>query len=189
MTREPVLAVVFLTWCSIGLAGAVFAIRRAPAVTLALFGWVLGGVGGFAIARLVSEHHVPQNVALGSSIGLVALAMLGVFATTATPPARTLKLAAAWVALASPFAIAGTTLSLLYACPMYVRGGYCHYDFDMLGGWLSGVVILLTGDLAVLVLTLMWSARQARPATSPHDHDAPGRTILMRSPSDSVASP
>ncbi len=167
------LTVVFLTWCSIGLAGAVLAIRRAPAVTLALFGWVLGGVGAFAIARLASEHHVPENVALGASIGLVALTLLGVFVSRATPPARTLKLAAAWVALASPFAIAATTLSLLYACPMYVRGGYCHYDFDMLGGWVSGVVILFTGDLVVLVLTLLWSARQARLAVSRHDHHTP----------------
>jgi len=173
MTREPVLAGVFLTWCSIGVIGAVLAIRRAPAVTLALFGWVLGGVGGFAIARLASEHNVPKNVALGASIGLAALALLGVLVTRATPPARTLKLAAAWVALASPFAIAATTLSLLYACPMYVRGGYCHYDFDMLGGWLSGVVILFTGDLVVLVLTLLWSARQARLAPSRQDHDVP----------------
>lgn len=51
--------------------GAVLANRRAPAVTLALFGWVFGGVGASAIARLASEHNVPADVAWGATAGLL----------------------------------------------------------------------------------------------------------------------
>jgi hypothetical protein len=162
MKHEPLLATIFITWCVIAVLGGVLAIKRAPAVALALFGWVIGGLAGFVIGRLASEHGVPQAVALGSSIGLAALGLLGLVVTRATPPARTLKLAAAWVALVAPFALAATVFALLFACPLYVQGGYCDYDIDLLGGWMSGVAVLLVGDAIVLVIALLWSAHQAR---------------------------
>jgi hypothetical protein len=102
------------------------------------------------------------DLAFGSSIGLATLGLLGLVLTRPKPPGRTLKLAAAWLALAAPFAVAATVFALLFACPMYVRGGYCHYDVDLLGGWISGVAFLLVGDAIALAMTLLWSARQAR---------------------------
>jgi hypothetical protein len=162
MKHEEMLAVVFVVWCVLGVLAGVIAFRRAPAVAMALFGWVLGGVAGLVIGSRTTHHGVPETVALGSSIGLVTFGAPGLALLRPRPPARTLKLAAGWLALAAPFAVAATVFALLFACPMYVRGGYCHYDVDLLGGWMSSVGFLLAIDAIALVTALLWSTRQAR---------------------------
>ncbi len=72
------------------------------------------------------------------------------------------------VALAAPFVAVALAYLLVTACPLYrTRGAeYCFYDFDMLGGWASGVAIAIGLDLLGIAFLLGVSARQARKAGS-----------------------
>ena len=74
---------VFTIWAAacVGL-GAVF-LRRAPAVTLALGGSLLGAVAGFLVGNADGPAEVPAYTSLGASIGLYAVGLLGLLTTSA----------------------------------------------------------------------------------------------------------
>jgi hypothetical protein len=156
---------IFVAWAmACAVVGAV-CLRRAPAVSLAVFGSVLGAVAGYLVENADGPAEVPAYTALGASIGLVANGVLGMLATTARPPSAPLR-RAAWVTLiAGPIAAVVLTNLLGYACPLYVSGrraGFCNYQqIDMLGGWMSGVIVAFVFDAWFVAGLLFFSARQA----------------------------
>lgn len=163
---HPTLLVqIFIVWVvSCASVGATF-LRRAPAVSLALFGSVLGAIGGFLVGNADGPAEVPAYTAVGASIGLFANGGLGMLATTARPPSETLR-RAAWVALIAGPLVAGVLAMLLQVgCPLYITGrrtGYCNYqEVDQLGGWVSGVIAAFLVDAWVVAGLLLVSARQA----------------------------
>jgi hypothetical protein len=63
----------------------------------------------------------------------------------------------------APFAAAGLTVLLQLACPLYISGktsGFCNYQgVDVLGGWVSGVIVAFLVDavfVAGLLLVSSW---------------------------------
>ena len=58
------------------------------------------------------------------------------------------------------------TVLLQVACPLYVTGrrsGFCNYqEADLLGGWLSGVIVAFLLDAWFVTGLLLVAARQAR---------------------------
>jgi hypothetical protein len=70
------------------------------------------------------------------------------------------------VLLVAPLAGAGLTLSLRYACPLYVSGkdsGFCNYHgVDVLGGWVSGVIVAFLVDAVVVTGLFVVTAWQVR---------------------------
>jgi hypothetical protein len=72
------------------------------------------------------------------------------------------------VLLIAPFAAGVLTVFLQTACPLYVTGkhtGFCNYQGeDLLGGWVSGVIVAFLCDAVFLAIVLGVSARQARMA-------------------------
>src|SRR5262245_32205608 len=143
----------------------VLCLRRAPAVSLAVFGSVLGAVAGYLIENADGPAEVPAYTAVGASIGLVANGVLGMLATTARPPSAPLR-RAGWVTLiGTPIAALVLTMLLEYACPLYVSGrraGFCNYQqIDQLGGWVSGVIVAFLFDAWFVAGLLFFSARQA----------------------------
>jgi len=62
---------------------------------------------------------------------------------------------------------------LRVACPLYVTGrrsGFCNYqEADLLGGWLSGVIVAFIFDTWFVAGLLLWSAHQARRAEDAMD--------------------
>ena len=149
-------------------AGALVFARRAPAAALALAGFTFAAIGGVYAAAADGPRNVPAETMITASAGMGVAGLVGLLLTRGRPPARSLRRAAVGVLLASPFAAAFLSFSLLSACPLYVtRGaGYCFYDFDLLGGWVTGVVGLFGIDMVFLAAVLLVSARQARTATS-----------------------
>ena len=145
--------------------GAVF-LRRAPAVSLALFGSLLGAVAGFLVGNADGPAEVPAYTAVGASVGLVSNGVMGMFTTSARPPSSPLRRAALVVLIAAPFAVGALTLLVLLACPLYVSGkssGFCNYQgIDLMGGWVSGVIVAFLFDGVFVAGLLLWSARQAR---------------------------
>jgi len=144
------------------LAGALLFLSRAPAVSLALVGGVAGGLCGFYFS---SRHHpkgVPADVAVWATCGLVALGLIGLLVTPRAP-ARFLRRAAAGVILIAPLAAASLAAVLRQACPLYVtdHAGFCFHEIDVLGGWVSQVVVLFTLDAAALAVLLLVSAKEA----------------------------
>jgi hypothetical protein len=168
------LAPIFIVWAVTSAAvGAAF-LRRAPAVSLALFGSVLGAITGFLVGNANGPAEVPAYTAVGASVGLFANGGLGMLATTARPPSEPLR-RAAWVMLiAGPLAAGVLTILLQVACPLYVTGrrtGFCNYQqVDVLGGWLSGVIVAFLVDtwfVASLLLLAAWQARRSEDAMDP----------------------
>ena len=155
--------------------GAVFR-RHAPAVTLALLGSMLGAVAGFLVGNADGPAEVPAYAAVGASIGLVANGVLGLLITSAGPPSRPLRRAALLVLIAAPLAAAALTLLVQVACPLYVSGkrsGFCNFqDQDLLGGWVSGVIVAFLFDAVFVVGLLLVSAWQVR-RSDPVDHRVP----------------
>jgi hypothetical protein len=145
--------------------GAVF-LGRAPAVSLALFGSLLGAVAGFLIGNADGPAEVPAYAAVGASLGLIASGLIGLITTSARPPARWLRRAALLVLVGAPFAAGALTLLLQLACPLYVggkRSGYCNYQGqDLLGGWLSGVIVAFLLDAVFVAVLLLVSALRVR---------------------------
>jgi hypothetical protein len=166
MVAQPTLLVpIFGVWAATCAAvGAAF-LRRAPAVSIAMFGSVLGAIGGFLVGNADGPAEVPAYTAVGASIGLFANGGLGMLATSARPPSQPLRRAAWVVLIAGPLVAGVLTVVLQVACPLYVTGrrtGFCNYqEQDLLGGWVSGVIVAFVVDTWFVSGLLLVSARQA----------------------------
>jgi hypothetical protein len=170
MARESLLVVIFSAWAAASVAvGAVFR-RRAPAVSLALFGSLLGAVAGFLVGNADGPAEVPAYTAVGASVGLFSNGVMGMLTTSARPPSGPLRRAALLVLIALPFAAGALTLLVRLACPLYVSGkgsGFCNYQgIDLLGGWVSGVIVAFLFDAVFVAGLFVLSARQARRSES-----------------------
>ena len=147
---NTLLAPIFIVWAMTCAAVGAALLRHVPAVSLALFGSVLGAIGGFLVGNADGPAEVPAYTAVGASVGLFAIGGLGVLATRARPPSEPLR-RAAWVMLIAGPLVAGVlAMLLLVACPLYVTGrqtGFCNYqEVDQLGGWVSGVIVAFLFD-------------------------------------------
>jgi hypothetical protein len=166
VAHPTLLVPIFIVWVvTCAGVGAAF-LRRAPAVSLAVFGGILGAVGGFLVGNADGPAEVPAYMAVGASVGLFANGGLGMLATNARPPSAPLR-QAAWVTLIAGPLVAGVlTMLMQVACPLYVTGkrsGFCNYqEVDVLGGWLSGVIVAFLLDAWFVTGLLLVSARQAR---------------------------
>lgn len=165
MADPSLLVPIFIAWAMACAAVGAVLVRRAPAVSLAVFGSVLGAIAGYLVENADGPAEVPAYTAVGASIGLVANGILGMLATTARPPSAPLR-RAGWVTLiAAPLAAALLTTLLESACPLYVSGrrtGFCNYQLiDQLGGWVSGVIVAFLFDAWFVAGLLFFSARQA----------------------------
>ena len=143
-------------------------LRRAPAVSIALFGSVLGAVAGFFVGNADGPAEVPAYTAVGASVGLFIGGAVGLLTTRAKPPSKLLARAAVVALVVAPFAGAALTALLQVACPLYVTGkraGMCTYQgVDLLGGWVSGVIVAFIADALFVAIVFGFSAVQARHA-------------------------
>lgn len=144
-----------------GLIGAGLFLRRAPAFSLAVFGGLVAGFVPFFIGHQLKG--VPLEVAASSFCGLVIGGVVGLARTRGRPPSGSLKRwGVAFLALAAP---ASGALGLVFAhiCPLYENShaGYCWWDQDLLGGWLTAVILIFFLDMVVLAGLLFASAWQA----------------------------
>jgi hypothetical protein len=174
MARPSLLVAIFIVWAVTCVAvGAVF-LRRAPAVSLAVFGSVVGAVAGFLVGNADGPAEVPAYTAVGASLGLVANGVLGLLITSARPPSRPLRRSALLVLFAAPVAAGALTLLLQLACPLYVSGkrsGFCNYQgIDLLGGWVSGVIVAFLFDALFVAALLLMAAWQVRPSPPVVEH-------------------
>ena len=172
------LTVLFLIWAAAGVAlGAIF-LRTAPAVSLALFGSIIGAVGGFLAGNADGPAEVPAFTAVGASLGLVIAGFVGLM----VPPGRSsrgyLRRAVVVVLVATPLAAAALTMLLQLACPLYISGkgsGFCDYQSqDLLGGWVSGVIVAFMFDalfVAGLLLMSAWQANSRHVGTAVADEN------------------
>jgi hypothetical protein len=141
---------IFIVWAvmCVGVGGAF--LRRAPAVSLAVFGSVLGAVAGFLVGNADGPAEVPAYTAVGASVGLFANGFLGLLITSARPPSVPLRRAALLALIAAPLSAGALMVLVQFACPLYVTGrhsGFCNYQgVDLLGGWASGVIVALLID-------------------------------------------
>ncbi len=135
-------------------------------MSLALFGSLLGALAGFLVGNADGPAEVPAYTAVGASIGLFSNGVMGMLATTPARPSWALRRAALLVLIAAPAAAGALTLLLRFACPLYVSGkgsGFCNYQgIDLMGGWLSGVIVAFLLDAVFLAGLLLLSARLAR---------------------------
>jgi hypothetical protein len=173
MAHSTMLVAIFLVWAVTCAAIGVASVRHAPAVSLAVFGSVLGAIGGFLVGNADGPAEVPAYTAVGASVGLVANGVLGMLATTARPPSEPLRRSAWLILIAGPLVACVLTMLLQVACPLYVTGrrsGFCNYqEADLLGGWLSGVIVAFIFDTWFVAGLLLWSAHQARRAEDAMD--------------------
>jgi hypothetical protein len=170
VARPYLLVPIFGSWAIMSVAvGAVF-LRRAPAVSLALFGSLLGAVAGFLVGNADGPAEVPAYTAVGASVGLFSNGVMGMLTTVARPPSRPLRRATLLVLIAAPLTAGVLTLLVRLACPLYVSGrgsGFCNYQgIDLLGGWVSGVIVAFLFDAVFVAGLLLLSARQARRSES-----------------------
>ena len=167
---SPSLVAIFVFWAAacIGLA-AVF-LRRAPAVSVSLAGSVVGAIVGFLVGNSDGPAEVPAYTAVGASVGLFMLGVLALPTTSPRGPARSLRHAAWLILIAAPFAAAALTFLLQGACPLYISGkgsGFCNYQGDdLLGGWVSGVIIAFLVDAVFVVGLLSVSSWKAKRSAS-----------------------
>jgi hypothetical protein len=173
VAHPSLLVPIFLVWAVTGLSvGAAF-LGRAPSVTVALFGSVFGAVAGFLVGNADGPSEVPAYTAVGASVGLFAGGVLGLLVTSAHAPTVQLRRGALLVLIATPFASAALTVLLQSACPLYVTGkraGFCAFHQDVLGGWVSGVVVAFVVDalfVAGLLLTSAWQVQRSQSGRSP----------------------
>lgn len=170
VAHPSLLVPIFGVWAVTSVAvGAVF-LRRAPALSLALFGSLIGAVAGFLVGNADGPAEVPAYTVVGASVGLVSNGVMGMLTTSARPPSRLLRRAALLVLIAIPFTAAALTVLVLLACPLYVSGkgsGFCNYQgIDLMGGWVSGVIVAFLFDGVFVAGLLLLSARQARRSES-----------------------
>jgi hypothetical protein len=165
VTGTTLLVQIFMVWTVACTVVATASVRHAPAVSLALLGSVFGAIAGFLVGNADGPAEAPAYAAVGASIGLVANGCLGVLATTGRPPSQPLRRAAWTIVIAGPFVAAVLTTLLQIACPLYVTGertGFCNYqEADVLGGWVSGVVVAFLFDAWFVAGLFLLAARQA----------------------------
>jgi hypothetical protein len=168
---HSMLTLLFLIWAAASVAAGALFVRRAPAVTLGLVGSIVGGVAGFLVGNADGPAEVPAYTAVGASVGLVAIGLIGLAVAPGRSPRGYLRHAAVVVLVATPFAAGALTLLLQIACPLYINGkdsGYCNYQGrDLLGGWVSGVIVAFVLDAAFVTGLLLVSAWQASTRHEP----------------------
>lgn len=165
MAHPPFLVAIFVAWTVACLSVGVAFRRHAPGVSLGLFSGVLGAMAGFLVGRLDGPAGVPANAAVGASLGLFVGGIIGSLAWSGLPPSAPLRRTAALVLINAPFAAAALTVALQGACPLYVTGkraGYCAYQGDLLGDWLTGVIMAFLVDALFVAGLLFVAAQQAR---------------------------
>lgn len=174
------LTFIFVAWVIGCVLIAAWSFRRAPGVTLALTGAVIGALGAFALGDDQTQAGVPLTMAWGASVGLGANGVAGALACAPAGPANHLRRAGAWILLGAPIATALFTWALRSVCPLYVHGkgsGYCNYrKMDLLGGWSSEVMALFFLDAVFVGVLMLIGARQARRSARGRD-DAPDGTL------------
>jgi hypothetical protein len=165
VTGTTLLVQIFIVWTAACTVVATASVRHAPAVSLALLGSVFGAIAGFLVGNADGPAEAPAYTAVGASIGLVANGCLGVLATRGRPPSQTLGRAAWIIVLGGPVAAGVMTMLLQIACPLYITGrgtGFCNYqEADVLGGWVSGVIVAFVFDAWFVAGLFMLAARQA----------------------------
>jgi hypothetical protein len=170
VAHPSLLVAIFIVWAVTSVAIGAISLRRAPAVSLALFGSLLGAVAGFLVGNADGPAEVPAYTAVGASIGLISNGVIGMLTTSGRPPSGSLRRAALLVLIAVPFAAAALTLLVQLACPLYVSGkgsGFCNYQgIDLMGGWVSGVIVAFLFDAMFVADLLLLSARQAQRSES-----------------------
>lgn len=162
---RPTLVHIFIVWAVSCAAVGVAFLRRAPAVSLAVFGSLLGAIAGFLVGNADGPAEVPAYTAVGASVGLFANGGLGMLATTARSRSQPLRRAGWVVLVAGPLLAGALAILLQVACPLYVSGrrtGFCNYqEVDVLGGWVSGVIFAFLVDTWFVAGLFLVSARQA----------------------------
>jgi hypothetical protein len=161
----PSLVAIFAFWAAACIGLAVVFIRRAPAMSVALVGSIVGAIVGFLVGNADGPAEVPAYTAVGASVGLFAFGVLALPTMPARGPSRSLTHATWLVLLAAPFAAAALTFLLQGACPLYISGkgsGFCNYQGeDLLGGWVSGVIVAFLVDAAFVAVSLFVCSRKA----------------------------
>ncbi len=164
---------IFAGWVFACVVVGVVMRRNAPAVGIAMIGSVIGAVVGFFVGNADGPAEVPAYTAVGASVGLMASGVIGSLIVRGNPPPRVARRAALLALVVTPFAATGLTFLLQGACPLYVRGkasGFCNFQgMDLLGGWISGVIVAFVVDALFVVGLLLVAAWQARddPAQVP----------------------
>lgn len=157
---------------AVGLAcavGALWARKRAPAVTVALVTGVFTGVVTGWIASADSPHGVPLVVLVSASSATVTSGFVSLWLLPKGGRGMSLRPAALGTLIAAPLVGLAALASIQHACPLYVtRGaGACYYADDVLGGWSAAAAVVITLDMvliAVLLLVSDWRSNRAEPA-------------------------
>jgi hypothetical protein len=159
-----VLGVIAVAFLVVG-AVAAWAFRTlAPAASVALVGAIASGVAGFLIRASEHPTFAPAAAAEGATLGLVAFGIVGLILGTGRSTASDRRRAALAVLCGGIVSAGALTVLLLTACPLYVtHAGYCSYgETDVLGGWVTYVVVLFGFDVLVIAGLVVASGRQRR---------------------------
>ena len=182
---SPSLVAIFAFWAAACIGLAVVFIRRAPAVSGSLVGSIIGAIAGFLVGNADGPAEVPAYTAVGASVGLFAFGVLALPIMAARGPSRSLTHAAWLVLLAAPFAAAALTFLLQGACPLYISGkgsGFCNFKGgDLLGGWVSGVIVAFLVDAVFVAVSLFvcgWKAMLSEARDAVKD-DAPNAQPVL----------
>lgn len=156
---------IFGVWAAACVAIATVYRRSGPAASLAISGSLIGAVAGFLVGNADGPAGVPAYTAVGASVGLIATGLVAVRVAPAPSPTSALRKASFVALIAAPFAAGTLALLLQSACPLYSSGkrsGFCNFQGqDLLGGWVSGVVVAFLFDAAVVSMVFFVSARRA----------------------------
>jgi hypothetical protein len=163
----PSLVAIFAFWAAACIALAVVFMRSAPAVSVSLVASIVGAIAGFLVENADGPAEVPAYTAVGASVGLFVVGVLALPTMSSPGPSRSLRHAAWLLLIAAPFAAAGLTFLLQGACPLYISGkgsGFCNYQGgDVLGGWVSGVIVAFLVDAVFVAVSLFVCSRKAMP--------------------------
>jgi hypothetical protein len=153
-------------WAMAGLwiAGAIVFVRRAPAVTVALLGSLAASAWAFAYDRPDGPRGVPFAVARWSWVALLAAGLIGLVLTRPRASREALRRIAIGVVASAPIVAVAVGLLLVEACPLYVtRGsGLCFHTSDLMGGWITGVAVIVGIDLLTVGALVAVAASQVR---------------------------
>lgn len=184
-----ILTAIFVSWAAGCLLLGAVLVRRAPAITAALIGSVVGALGVFVLKNAESRSGVPFECAMGATAGLMLGGLLGSLLAPRPSPPRRLRWVALVVIVTAPFLGAALTLLLQRACPLYMNGrasGYCNYGhLDLLGGWVTGVVTVFILDaiiVAVLLLVAAIEVEHGRPDARSADRQHLPASAVFRDP-------
>ena len=182
---SPSLVAIFAFWAVACIGLAVVFIRRAPAVSVSLVGSIVGAIAGFLVGNADGPAEVPAYTAVGASVGLFAFGVLALPTMSARGPSRSLTHAAWLVLLVTPFAAAALTFLLQEACPLYISGkgsGFCNFQgADLLGGWVSGVIVAFLVDgvfVAGSLFVCSWKAMHSEARDGVKERESSVQPIL-----------